>query len=391
MKLLVITNSIGENLESGSAVFCEDLIQCLRSNNKLKIVASGSVPGGIEASDDLLRIDRLLTIDPDELRSILSEHIRVRDYDLVYNLGALQFGCAVTNLLREIEGNFPLVNHFQVILGAYANSEGLTDELQEFNSNAQREAASAALMNIFISDAELRQAFLSGFDLTGSHVAVVPNGLDPALLRKMAASSLTTPVTENNDARPIVFATAGRFSDYAKGADLVYRAFGYLYGCRQDVFLLSITDGPRFSDILEALPTNSYRIMEWLTRQEFLAQLAAADVIVVPSRYEAFGLVALEAMLLQKPVIATATGGLQSVVEHGRTGLLTAPGDGSFGLFQAMLTLANSPELRAQMGKEGRARALREYKISRIASLVDNNLRRARLHNRSFSQAGLHL
>ncbi|WP_426561639.1 glycosyltransferase family 4 protein [Angustibacter sp. McL0619] len=54
---------------------------------------------------------------------------------------------------------------------------------------------------------------------------------------------------------------------------------------------------------------------------------AAADVVVVPSRYEPFGLVALEAQAAGAAVVATAVGGLGEIVEDGRTGRLFAPGD----------------------------------------------------------------
>lgn len=382
---------MGESQGSGSAIFCDDLISHLKTTHKLTVIASGYVPEGIEASDELLRIDTSLAVDPDELRGILSEHVRIKDYDLVYNLGGLQFGCTVAQLLRSMDGDFPLVNHFQAILGSYANIEGLPPDLQEFNSTIQREVAHGALLNIFISDAELHHAALSGFDLGGSEVAIVPNGVDPASLMNLEAEDGFKQGVSEGEVSPIIFATAGRFSDYVKGGDLVYRAFNYLYGLRQDVFLLSITDGPRFADVLDSLPHHSYRILNWLSRRQFLAQVMAADVVIVPSRYEAFGLVALEAMMLGKPVIATATGGLQTVVVHGGTGLLCAPGEGSFGLFQAMRTLADNPQLRQQMGQVGRERALREYTISRVAELVESNLKRALLHHRSFSRAGLHV
>lgn len=390
MRLLVITDTLDESQGSGSAVFCGDLIRRLKTSHKLTVIATGYVPEGIDVSDGLLRIDTSLAGDPDELGSILGEHVRTKDYDIVYNLGALQFGCLVASLLRSM-GDIPLVNHFQAILGSYANVEGLAPDLQEFNSTIQREAAQGALLNIFISDAELHHAALSGFDLGGSEVAIVPNGVDPGDLKHLEAEAGFEDGVFEGDECPIIFATAGRFSDYVKGGDLVYRAFSYLYGLRQDVRLLSITDGPRFADVLDSLPAHSYRIIDWLTRRQFLARLLAADVVVVPSRYEAFGLVALEAMMLGKPVVATATGGLQTVIEHGRTGLLCAPGEGSFGLFQAMRTLADNPQLREHMGQAGRERALREYTISRVADLIESNLKRALLHHRSFSRAGVHL
>ena len=82
----------------------------------------------------------------------------------------------------------------------------------------------------------------------------------------------------------------------------------------------------------------------------------AADVVLVPSRSESFGLVALEAAACGIPVVAAAVGGLRSLVEHGRTGFLVedrAPVE-----FAARIDLLlASPELAAQMGADAARRA----------------------------------
>ena len=78
------------------------------------------------------------------------------------------------------------------------------------------------------------------------------------------------------------------------------------------------------------------------------------DIFVAPSRYESFGLVFVEAMREARPVIGCAAGGMPEVVSDGVNGLLVAPGD-SAALAGAIATLAESPELRASMGRAGRA------------------------------------
>ena len=90
-------------------------------------------------------------------------------------------------------------------------------------------------------------------------------------------------------------------------------------------------------------------------RAELLALYAACDIVVIPSRYESFGLTALEAMIFAKPCVAAAVGGLPEVVVDGVTGLLVTPDDAG-ALAAGLLRLIRRPDLRAAMGAAGRRR-----------------------------------
>ena len=82
----------------------------------------------------------------------------------------------------------------------------------------------------------------------------------------------------------------------------------------------------------------------------------------MPSLRESFGIVALEAMAMKLPVIASRIGGLEEVVEHERTGLLVPPGDAA-ALAEAIRTLAENPEMRRNMGEAGRQRVAEKFSI----------------------------
>jgi D-inositol-3-phosphate glycosyltransferase len=79
---------------------------------------------------------------------------------------------------------------------------------------------------------------------------------------------------------------------------------------------------------------------------------AAADVTVLPSYYESFGMVALEAMACGSPVIASRVGGLVTTVREGVTGFLVPDGDVE-ALSERIETLVGDPELRWRLGREG--------------------------------------
>ena len=80
---------------------------------------------------------------------------------------------------------------------------------------------------------------------------------------------------------------------------------------------------------------------------------ASLDLLVLPSYAEPFGRVIIEAMAMEKPVIATRAGGAVEIVESGVTGLLVPPDDID-GRIQAILKMIEDEEGREHMGKAGR-------------------------------------
>jgi L-malate glycosyltransferase len=89
--------------------------------------------------------------------------------------------------------------------------------------------------------------------------------------------------------------------------------------------------------------------------------LSAADVLLLPSEQESFGLAALEAMACEVPVIASRVGGVPEVVEDGQTGFLSEVGDVAKMANDATKLLAE-PELRREMGQRARESAISRYR-----------------------------
>jgi glycosyltransferase involved in cell wall biosynthesis len=101
----------------------------------------------------------------------------------------------------------------------------------------------------------------------------------------------------------------------------------------------------------------------------------SCDLLVLPSEYEAFGLVLAEAMACGRPCVATHVGGVPEVVEHGRTGVLVPPRDPA-ALAGAINGLLADPETGRRMGEAGRARALREFSLERMTDRILDIYRR---------------
>jgi glycosyltransferase involved in cell wall biosynthesis len=98
----------------------------------------------------------------------------------------------------------------------------------------------------------------------------------------------------------------------------------------------------------------------WVQPERVAEVMANSTMILMPSRYEPFGLVALEAAHMARPVIGSRVDGLQEVVEDGVTGLLIEK-DKPHLLADAIVTLLERPEICVQLGRAGRKRARRLF------------------------------
>jgi len=127
--------------------------------------------------------------------------------------------------------------------------------------------------------------------------------------------------------------------------------------------------GSSFTDELKVLAKDlgvADRVVFTGGRSDIPQIMAACDVFSMPSFEEPFGLVFLEAMAMARPVVALNNGGTPEVVEHGRSGLLSAPFDVA-ALAGHLVGLLTDGELRARMGAYGRARVLAYFNPHRMA------------------------
>ncbi len=103
---------------------------------------------------------------------------------------------------------------------------------------------------------------------------------------------------------------------------------------------------------------------------------SAAEVVVVPSFYESFGMVALEAMACGTPVVASQVGGLAFLVQDGTTGFVVPDGDAQ-ALCNRLQILAEDNDLRTRLGDQAAA-AARAYDwdiiTNKIVNLYDDTL-----------------
>jgi glycosyltransferase involved in cell wall biosynthesis len=198
--------------------------------------------------------------------------------------------------------------------------------------------------------------------------AVEPDRFDPAAIdRPRARSRLGLP-----DDAPVLV-VVGQISPH-KGQSDAIEALALVRRSHPDTRLL-IVGSVKFASSATRFDNRSYgdELTELVARLQlvdavtFLGErddvaeiLAAVDVLLVPSWYEPFGRVALEAMVMGVPVIATSVGGTREFVIERVDGLVRDPRRPD--LWAAAITeLLDDPELRARMGEAGRRRALADF------------------------------
>ena len=179
-----------------------------------------------------------------------------------------------------------------------------------------------------------------------------------------------------------VIGTVGRLQDPCKRTSDIIRALPKVLDSIPEAQLLIVGSGPD-EGMLRALAAK-LGVTEKVVFAGYQAEprpyYELMSVFVLASANEAFGLVLVEAMLSELPVVATRVGGILTVVQEGKTGLLVEP-EKPDKIASKIIELAREPELRFKMGRAGKARARAEFSSERYVAEVEKmylDLARAR-------------
>ena len=160
-----------------------------------------------------------------------------------------------------------------------------------------------------------------------------------------------------------------------KGFDVALEALPLLVKRFPSVRMIIVGDGPARAELQRqaiALGVgNTVEFIGWVEPERVPTVINSATVLVMPSRWEeAFGLVALEAAMMARPVVATSVGGLPEVVTDQHTGLLV-PKDNSAALADAIAFLLSHPYKAEEMGRAGRLQAQQLFSLDRYVESYD--------------------
>lgn len=223
------------------------------------------------------------------------------------------------------------------------------------------------------------------YGVAQDRIRVIHNGIDLAHYRPTPNPAVLRELGIDPEVPIVLF--VGRITRQ-KGIIHLVNAIPHIHPGAQVVLCAGAPDTPEIGrEMAEAVArvraSSAQQVIwieEMLPREKVINLYTHASIFVCPSVYEPFGIINLEAMACETPVVASAVGGIPEVVDHGATGLLVTPEAVSAteveprhpeqfarDLANAVNTLLADPALRARMAKTARARVEEQFSWESIA------------------------
>jgi len=202
-------------------------------------------------------------------------------------------------------------------------------------------------------------------------IRVIPNGIDPTIFTNLSGvEDVRSRFAERNE-KLVLF--VGRLV-VEKGIRVLLDAIPKVLQ-KVDAKFVIAGDGYMRSEVVKRVTESGLcskvHVTGYLDTGTIRRLFLAADVCVIPSLYEPFGIVALEAMAAGCPVVASDTGGLSEIIEHEKTGVKVYPNNPD-SLAWGILRVLESKDLVEHLKKNMQEKVKREYRWSNIAQATKN-------------------
>ncbi|WNS74300.1 glycosyltransferase [Bacillus sp. DTU_2020_1000418_1_SI_GHA_SEK_038] len=374
-RILILSWEYPPHLVGGLSRHVQGLAHCLQKMGyEVHVITSNSNEAADEETNDSVRIHRVTPLNH-------------QDEDFLSWIGGLNL--AMLNKALEIDKihRFNLIHAHDWLVGAsaivlrnslripliatfhateYGRNNGIHTELQKFIHEKEQQLITGADTVIVCSEymrRELKQVFRIPNE---RNLHIIPNGTSAIKPLKEGLNPLEGfPIQKN---KRLIF-SIGRIVK-EKGFDTIIDAAQKMQRKFPDVYFIVAGKGPLLYEYrmrAERLQLqNQLFFVDYVTDEQKSALFNHCSIAVFPSRYEPFGIVALEAMQAGKPTIVSNTGGLKGIVQHKRSGMLMTPGSSDSLIEQIIYLLEN--ELQAeQIGLLGKKRVESIFSWERMA------------------------
>ncbi|OXS80405.1 glycosyltransferase [Domibacillus enclensis] len=244
----------------------------------------------------------------------------------------------------------------------HGRNNGLHNELQHAIALKEK-ALIAASDTLIVCSQPMKEELRVYYEAGKKDIFVIPNGVE--------FEEVSSPFTRFSHFQPFVF-SIGRMV-FEKGFQTFFDL--HLKSLKKENIQFIIAGkGPLLETWREEVNRRGLQdrlhFVGYVSDEERRALLQTCEAAVFPSLYEPFGIVALEAMAFQKPVIAAATGGLKSFVLHKQTGLLFEAGNAE-DLSEKIEFVLDEPEYAGELGRNGYEMARELYSWTHISAQTE--------------------
>lgn len=289
----------------------------------------------------------------------LSGHLRTGKLDIVHaHNGRTAFLAAAA---RSLAGRGCLVRTEHFLAPAHLGRTGLSGAL----SRAAHRRLNRACDQIIAVSQAVRNAAAERDLAAAEKTVVIPNGIRPPRAPRILSPAV---VRARLGIPPETFLIlcAARLEP-EKDLTTLIDAMAIVSRSHPNACCFIAGEGAQRARLQTAIACNALEKHAILLgyRSDIASLLRAANLVVLPSPAEPFGLALLEAMAFAKPVAAACAGGPAEIVTEGVTGLLFPPGNAAV-LASQILRLAKDPALAACMGEAGLSRYRAEFTVERM-------------------------
>lgn len=235
---------------------------------------------------------------------------------------------------------------------------GRPEEMEVAQRDCSETEVACSAESVVVWTEQEKAALVDYCNIDSEKVSVIPPGVDLGRFRPMSQQQSREHLGYGAQ-KNILF--VGRLEPL-KGIDNLFRAVASLENSGS--VSLSVVGGDANSEEKQRLQAlaermklgDSVRFIGSVSQDELPIHYNAADVCVLPSHYESFGLAALEAAACGRPVVASEVGGLPAIVKNGETGFLVPPKQSDV-MTERLCELLNDDLMRSRMGSAARVHA----------------------------------